>query len=91
MAYVDGFVIGVPRKKTKSYEKTVRARKKMWMKLKPGETVMFSYILYKSRARRSHQRQNHADDEGESADGHGFRDQADDLRCIEGHPLDLGG
>ena len=31
MAYIDGFVIGVPRKKMKSYEKTARARKKMWM------------------------------------------------------------
>ena len=36
----------------KSYEKTARAGKKMWMKLKPGETVVFSCILYKSRAHR---------------------------------------
>ena len=80
MAYVDGFVIAVPRNKMKSYEKMAREGKKMWMKLgaldykecvaddikakwgttpfssvmklKPGETVVFSYILYKSRAHR---------------------------------------
>ena len=80
MAYVDGFVIAVPRKKMKAYEKMARDGKKMWMKLgaldykecvaddikpkwgtkpfaavmklKPGETVVFSYILYKSRAHR---------------------------------------
>jgi uncharacterized protein YbaA (DUF1428 family) len=80
MAYVDGFVIAVPRKKMKSYVKMAREGKKMWMKLgaldykecvaddikakwgttplstvmklKPGETVVFSYILYKSREHR---------------------------------------
>jgi uncharacterized protein YbaA (DUF1428 family) len=80
MAYVDGFVIAVPRDKMKSYEKMAREGKKMWMKLgaldykecvaddieakwgttpfatvmklKPGETVVFSYIVYKSRAHR---------------------------------------
>ena len=80
MAYVDGFVIAVPRNKMKSYKKMARQGKKMWMelgaldykecvaddikakwgttpfstvlKLKPGETVVFSYILYKSRAHR---------------------------------------
>ena len=80
MAYVDGFVIAVPRTKMKSYVKMAREGKKMWMKfgaldykecvaddieakwgatpfsavmkLKPGETVVFSYILYKSRAHR---------------------------------------
>jgi len=81
MAYVDGFVIAVPRKKMKAYVKMAREGKKMWMKLgaldykecvaddikakwgttpfstvmqlKPGETVVFSYILYKSRAHRA--------------------------------------
>jgi uncharacterized protein YbaA (DUF1428 family) len=80
MAYVDGFLIAVPRKKMKQYVKMARGGKKMWMKygaldykecvaddlkaqwgtspfwsilkLKPGETVVFSYILYKSRAHR---------------------------------------
>ena len=80
MAYVDGFVIAVPRRKMKAYEKMAREGKKIWMKLgaldykecvaddikakwgttpfstvmklKPGETVVFSYILYKSRAHR---------------------------------------
>lgn len=80
MAYVDGFVIAVPRSKMKAYVKMATKGKKMWMelgaldykecvaddikpkwgmrpfssvlKLKPGETVVFSYILYKSRAHR---------------------------------------
>src|SRR5918992_4112941 len=80
MAYVDGFVIAVLRKKMKVYERMAREGKKIWMKLgalddkecvaddikakwgttpfstvmklKPGETVVFSYILYKSRAHR---------------------------------------
>ena len=80
MAYVDGFVIAVPKSKMKQYEKMARVGKKMWMKygaldykecvaddikaqwgttpfasilkLKPGETVVFSYIVYKSRAHR---------------------------------------
>jgi uncharacterized protein YbaA (DUF1428 family) len=80
MAYVDGFVIAVPRRKMKSYVKMAREGKRMWMKfgaldykecvaddikakwgttpfstvmkLKPGETVVFSYILFKSRAHR---------------------------------------
>jgi uncharacterized protein YbaA (DUF1428 family) len=80
MAYVDGFVIAVPRKNMKRYVTMARQGKKMWMKygaldykecvaddikaqwgttpfatvmkLKPGETVVFSYIVYKSRAHR---------------------------------------
>jgi uncharacterized protein YbaA (DUF1428 family) len=80
MAYVDGFLIAVPRKNMKRYAKMAREGKRMWMrygaldykecvaddlkaqwgttpfasilKLKPGETVVFSYIVYKSRAHR---------------------------------------
>jgi uncharacterized protein YbaA (DUF1428 family) len=80
MAYVDGFVIAVPRSKMKAYEKMARGGKKMWMelgaidykecvaddleakwgttpfskimKLKQDETLVFSYIVYKSRAHR---------------------------------------
>jgi alkaline phosphatase len=80
MAYVDGFLIAVPRKKMQSYVKMAREGKKLWMKLgaldykecvaddlkahwgttafakvmklKPGETLVFSYIVYKSRAHR---------------------------------------
>ena len=80
MAYVDGFVIAVPRKKMRGYVNMARQGRKMWMKLgaldykecvaddikakwgttpfssvmrlKPGETVVFSYILYKSRSHR---------------------------------------
>jgi uncharacterized protein YbaA (DUF1428 family) len=80
MAYVDGFLIAVPRRKMKAYVTMARSGKKLWMKhgaldykecvgddlgekwgttpfsqlmkLKPGETVVFSYIVYKSRAHR---------------------------------------
>lgn len=80
MAYVDGFVIPVPEKQIKAYQKVARQAGKIWMeygaldywecvgddlksdwgvpfpklvKTKPGETVMFSWIVYKSRAHRN--------------------------------------
>jgi uncharacterized protein YbaA (DUF1428 family) len=76
MAYVDGFVLPVPKKKLAAYRRMARKAGKVWMehgalqfrecvaddvkpgkrtsfpqsvKLKPGETVFFSYIVYKSR------------------------------------------
>jgi uncharacterized protein YbaA (DUF1428 family) len=79
MAYVDGFVVPVPRKKLKVYRSMAKKAAKVWrdhgalevreciaddvkvgkrtsfprsVKLKPGETVVFSYISYKSRAQR---------------------------------------
>ena len=79
MAYVDGFVVPVPKKKLKAYRSLAKAAGKVWrdhgalefrewvaddvkvgkrtsfprsVKLKPGETVVFSYIVYKSRAHR---------------------------------------
>lgn len=79
MRYVDGFVIPVPKKNLKVYERMARAGKELWlkhgaidykecvgedleskwgttfsrmMKLKPGETVVFSWIVFKSRAHR---------------------------------------
>jgi uncharacterized protein YbaA (DUF1428 family) len=79
MAYVDGFVVPVPKKKLKSYRSLAKTAGKVWrdhgalefrewvaddvkvgkrtsfprsVKLKPGETVVFSYIVYKSRAHR---------------------------------------
>jgi len=79
MAYVDGFVLPVPRKNLKAYKKMAEWGKRVWMKagaldykecvgddlkvkfgqsftklakLKKGETVFFSYIVYKSRAHR---------------------------------------
>lgn len=79
MAYVDGFLIPVPKKNLKAYIKMARWGEKLWMKhgaldykecvgddlkpkwgvpfprlvkVKPGETVVFSYIVYKSRAHR---------------------------------------
>ena len=79
MSYVDGFVIPIPKKKMKAYEKMAKAASKVWMehgaldykecvaddlevkcglsfkqllKLKPGETVVFAWITYKSRKHR---------------------------------------
>jgi uncharacterized protein YbaA (DUF1428 family) len=79
MAYVDGFVVPVPKKNVKAYRAMARKAGKVWkehgaiefreciaddvkvgkwtsfprsVKLKPNETVMFSYIVYKSRAAR---------------------------------------
>ena len=79
MAYVDGFVLPVPKKKLEAYRRMARKAGKVWrehgaleyvecvaddvkpgkhtsfpqsVKLKPGETVVFSYIVYKSRAHR---------------------------------------
>lgn len=76
MAYVDGFVIPVPKKNIKAYRDMARKAGKIWMefgalefrecvaddvkpgkvtsfpqsvKLKKDETVMFSWIVYKSR------------------------------------------
>ena len=79
MAYVDGFVTPVPKKKLGEYRRMSRLAGKVWrdhgalafrecmaddvawgkrtsfpraVKQKPGETVFFSYIVYKSRADR---------------------------------------
>ena len=76
MAYVDGFIIPVPKKKLAAYRSLARKAGKVWrehgaldyheciaddvsvgkstsfprsVKLKPDETVVFSYIVYKSR------------------------------------------
>ena len=79
MVYVDGFVLPVPRKNLRAYERMARKAGRIWqqygaleyrecvgedldvkmgkpfprqLKLKPGETVVFSWIVYKSRAHR---------------------------------------
>jgi uncharacterized protein YbaA (DUF1428 family) len=79
MAYVDGFIVPVPKKKLGAYRSLARKAGKIWrehgalefrecvaddvkkgkwtsfprsVKLKPSETVMFSYIVYKSRTHR---------------------------------------
>ncbi|MGE3148708.1 MAG: DUF1428 domain-containing protein [Pseudorhodoplanes sp.] len=76
MAYVDGFIVPVPKKSVKAYRDMARKAGRVWreygalefreciaddvkkgkwtsfprsVKLKAGETVMFSYIVYKSR------------------------------------------
>ncbi|GIK79674.1 MAG: DUF1428 family protein [Pseudorhodoplanes sp.] len=79
MAYVDGFVVPVPKKKLSAYRAMARKAGKVWrehgalefrecvaddvkkgkwtsfprsVKLKTNETVLFSYIVYKSRRQR---------------------------------------
>ena len=79
MAYVDGFLLALPAKNLKAYEKMARIASKVWkdhgaleyrecvgddlavkmglpfpkaMKLKRGETAVFAWIVYKSRAHR---------------------------------------
>ncbi|MDP9142653.1 MAG: DUF1428 domain-containing protein [Pseudomonadota bacterium] len=76
MAYIDGFVVPVPKKSVAAYRKIARKAGKIWIehgalffqecleddvkpgkwtsfpqavKLKPGEVVMFSWIVFKSR------------------------------------------
>ena len=79
MAYVDGFVLPVPKRKVDDYRRMARKAGKVWrqhgalayrecvaddvkpgkvtsfpqsVKLKRGETVVFSWIVYRSRAHR---------------------------------------
>jgi uncharacterized protein YbaA (DUF1428 family) len=79
MAYVDGFVVPVPKRKVQAYLRMARTVGKVWrehgalayvecmaddvkpgkvtsfpqsVKLKPGEAVWFSWIVYKSRKHR---------------------------------------
>ena len=79
MAYVDGFVVPVPKKKLQAYRRMAKTAGKVWrdhgalefresvaddvkvgkrtsfprsVKLKRAETVVFSWIVYKSRAHR---------------------------------------
>ena len=79
MAYVDGFIVPVPKKNVEAYRRLARKAGKIWreygalefkecvaddvkmgkwtsfprlMKLKAGETVVFAYIVFKSRAHR---------------------------------------
>jgi uncharacterized protein YbaA (DUF1428 family) len=79
MAYVDGFLIPVPRKNLQAYARISKKAGKVWrehgaldykecagddlnvkgmvpfprkLRVKPGETVVFSWIVFKSRADR---------------------------------------
>jgi uncharacterized protein YbaA (DUF1428 family) len=79
VAYVDGFVLAVPKRKLAAYRRLSRSAGKVWRqhgaleyrecvgddlrvkmgvpfprlaKVRPGETVVFSWIMYKSRAAR---------------------------------------
>jgi uncharacterized protein YbaA (DUF1428 family) len=78
-SYVDGYVLPVPKKNLKAYQRIAKQAAKVWMdhgalsyreaagddlqskwgvpfgrqmKLKKGETVVFAYVEYKSRAHR---------------------------------------
>lgn len=80
MAYVDGFVLPVPKKNLKTYRRISRKAGKIWRehgaleyrecvgddlkvrwatpfprlaRLKPGEVVVFSWIVFKSKAHRN--------------------------------------
>lgn len=80
MAYVDGFLLAVPRRKLGAYRRVARAAGKIWkefgaidyrecvgddvgakaaapfkraVRLKPGEVVLFSWIVYRSKADRN--------------------------------------
>lgn len=79
MAYVDGFIVPVPKRHLDAYRRMARKAGRIWrehgaldfkecaaddvkwgkrtsfprsVKLRPNETVMFSWILFKSRADR---------------------------------------
>jgi len=79
MAYVDGYVLPVPKKNVQAYRRVAQMAGKVWrehgaieyrecagddlnvnwglpfpraMKLKPGETVVFAWVVFKSRAHR---------------------------------------
>ena len=79
MAYVDGYVLPVPKKHLEAYRRLAKIAGKIWrehgaleyrecvgedldvkmllpfpraMKIKKGETVVFSWIVFKSRAQR---------------------------------------
>jgi uncharacterized protein YbaA (DUF1428 family) len=79
MAYVDGYVVPLPKKHVRIYARIARKAAKLWrehgaleyrecigddlqvkdlvqfpkiIKTKPGETVAFSWIVFKSRAHR---------------------------------------
>jgi uncharacterized protein YbaA (DUF1428 family) len=79
MAYVDGFLLPLPKRSVQAYRRIAQKAGKVWrehgaleyrecvgddlnvkgmvpfprrLKLKPGETAVFSWIVYKSRAHR---------------------------------------
>ena len=115
MAYVDGFVLPVPRKNLPAYRRMAQKAGRIWqeygalefrecvgddldvkrgrsfprqLKLKRGETVVFSWIVYRSRPPRPGQREGDerpADRHGH--EGHALRHEAHGLRRLQ----DAGG
>ena len=51
MRYVDGFIIPISRRKLDAYRRIAQRAPRL-ARLKKGETVLFSWIVYKSRAHR---------------------------------------
>ena len=119
MAYIDGFLIPVPKKNAAKYKKMCAQAGKVWLdhgalefhecvaddvmygkytsfpqgvKLKKGEQVWFSWIVYKSRKDRD--RVNAQGDErstaGDGSEGHAVRQQAHGVRRVQdgGRPID---
>jgi uncharacterized protein YbaA (DUF1428 family) len=114
MAYVDGFVVPVPKKKVEAYRRMARKASKVWrehgaievkeciaddvkmgkwtsfprsVKLKPSETVVFSYIVYRSRPSRSRHGKGHKGQAARRHDGReiaAVRRQAHDLWRLQG-------
>jgi uncharacterized protein YbaA (DUF1428 family) len=56
MRYVDGFLLAVPKKNLAAYRDDLKVKMGVpfpkQMRLKPSETAVFSWIVYKSRAHR---------------------------------------
>jgi uncharacterized protein YbaA (DUF1428 family) len=54
MSYVDGLVLPVPKQNLPAYRRMAKKAGAIQqsVKLKPGETVVFSWIVFKSRAHR---------------------------------------
>ena len=77
--YVDGYVVPIPKRKLKTYQKIAQKASKVWLdhgaldyrecaiddteikptlpfargiRSKPGETIVFAYVVFKSRAHR---------------------------------------
>ena len=121
MAYVDGFIVPVPKKNLAAYRTMARKAGKVWrdhgalefrecvaddvkmgkwtsfprsVKRKPNETVVFSYITYKSRGHRDRVNKKAmkdkrlANDDGPQGDA--VRPQAHDLWRLQGDRRRLG-
>ena len=121
MAYVDGFIVPVPKKNLAAYRTMARKAGKVWrehgaleyrecvaddvkmgkwtsfprsVKRKPNETVVFSYIVYKSRGHRDRVNAKVMKDKRLAKmmdlEGDAVRRQAHDLWRLQGDRRRLG-